>query len=184
MVATRWRAAGAVAGALVVCVGTVTAAAAVSTTDTRTVTIRRAVPGPEHTLRVGAVATRTAIRTVVKVKVRVKRVPVPGPTVTRYASSGVSRSHTRTAPQHVSAGGVWDRLAQCESGGDWAINTGNGFSGGLQFTPSTWAAYGGLNYASAAYLASREAQIAVATRVQASQGWAAWPSCSAQIGLR
>ncbi|MHA7306184.1 transglycosylase family protein [Arthrobacter sp. TMN-49] len=77
-------------------------------------------------------------------------------------------------------GGTWDSLAQCESGGDWAINTGNGFSGGLQFTPSTWAAFGGTG---APESASREQQIAVAERVQAGQGWGAWPSCAAQLGL-
>lgn len=77
-------------------------------------------------------------------------------------------------------GGTWDALAQCESGGNWAINTGNGFSGGLQFTPSTWAAFGGTG---APESASREQQIAVAERVQAGQGWGAWPSCAAQLGL-
>ncbi|MHA7268191.1 transglycosylase family protein [Arthrobacter sp. HLT1-20] len=77
-------------------------------------------------------------------------------------------------------GGTWDALAQCESGGDWAINTGNGFSGGLQFTPSTWAAFGGTG---SPENASREAQIAVAERVQAGQGWGAWPACAAQLGL-
>ncbi|MEO8220432.1 MAG: transglycosylase family protein, partial [Specibacter sp.] len=77
-------------------------------------------------------------------------------------------------------GGTWDALAQCESGGNWAINTGNGFSGGLQFTPSTWAAFGGTGSPEGA---SREQQIAVAERVQAGQGWGAWPSCAAQLGL-
>ena len=77
--------------------------------------------------------------------------------------------------------GVWDQLAQCESGGDWSTNTGNGYSGGLQFSPDTWAAYGGQGDASQA---TREEQIAVAERVQAAQGWGAWPSCSAEIGLQ
>lgn len=79
--------------------------------------------------------------------------------------------------------GVWDELAQCESGGNWAIDTGNGFSGGLQFTDSTWAAYGGTEYAPRASQASREQQIAVAERVQAGQGWGAWPACTAKMGL-
>ncbi|WP_104086507.1 transglycosylase family protein [Arthrobacter sp. GMC3] len=77
-------------------------------------------------------------------------------------------------------GGTWDALAQCESGGNWAINTGNGYSGGLQFSASTWAAYGG---AGSPASASREQQIAVAERIQAGQGWGAWPACSAQLGL-
>ncbi|WP_227998360.1 resuscitation-promoting factor Rpf1 domain-containing protein [Nocardia australiensis] len=77
----------------------------------------------------------------------------------------------------------WDRLAQCEAGGNWGINTGNGFQGGLQFSPSTWSAHGGGQYASTANQASREQQIAVAEKVLASQGWGAWPSCSSNLGL-
>ena len=74
----------------------------------------------------------------------------------------------------------WDALAQCESGGNWATNTGNGFSGGLQFTPSTWAAFGGTGDPTSA---SREQQIAVAERVLAEQGPGAWPACTAKLGL-
>ncbi|WP_063062373.1 transglycosylase family protein [Nocardia sienata] len=77
----------------------------------------------------------------------------------------------------------WDRLAQCEAGGNWAINTGNGYHGGLQFSQSTWQANGGGEYASTANQASREEQIVVAERVLASQGWGAWPSCSSSLGL-
>ena len=77
----------------------------------------------------------------------------------------------------------WDRLAQCEAGGNWSINTGNGFHGGLQFSPSTWNAYGGNRYAPNAYQATREQQIAVAEKVLAGQGWGAWPSCSRKLGL-
>ncbi|MFF7476412.1 transglycosylase family protein [Streptomyces sp. NPDC008092] len=78
--------------------------------------------------------------------------------------------------------GVWDRIAQCESGGNWHINTGNGYYGGLQFSASTWRAYGGTAYAATADQASREAQIAVATKVQHAQGWGAWPVCSGRAG--
>lgn len=77
----------------------------------------------------------------------------------------------------------WDALAQCEAGGNWAINTGNGFHGGLQFSPSTWSGYGGGEFAPYAYQASREEQIVVGERVLAGQGWGAWPSCSSQLGL-
>ena len=76
---------------------------------------------------------------------------------------------------------VWDRLAMCESTGNWSINTGNGFSGGLQFTPQTWRAFGGKGQA---HQASREEQIAVAERVLEGQGWGAWPACSRKLGLR
>ena len=75
---------------------------------------------------------------------------------------------------------IWDSLAQCESSGNWGTNTGNGYAGGLQFSPSTWAAYGGTGSAANA---SREQQIAVAEKVQASQGWGAWPACAAKLGL-
>jgi len=75
----------------------------------------------------------------------------------------------------------WDTVAQCESGGNWSINTGNGYYGGLQFSPSTWAAYGGSSYASTADQASKSQQIAVAEKVLASQGKGAWPSCG--VGL-
>ncbi|MGW3267643.1 transglycosylase family protein [Streptomyces sp. NPDC001056] len=78
--------------------------------------------------------------------------------------------------------GVWDRIAQCESGGNWHINTGNGYYGGLQFSAHTWRAYGGAAYAPTADRASRGAQIAVATRVQRAQGWGAWPVCSRRAG--
>ena len=88
-----------------------------------------------------------------------------------------------TAPD-VAEGSVWDSIAQCEATGNWSINTGNGFSGGLQFTPSTWASFGGTEYAPEAWQASREQQIAVAQKVQAAQGWGAWPACTAKLGLR
>ena len=81
------------------------------------------------------------------------------------------------------AGGstVWDRLAQCESGGNWAANTGNGYYGGLQFNLGTWQSYGGSGLPSNA---SRETQIAIATKVRnASGGYGAWPACSASLGL-
>jgi hypothetical protein len=78
--------------------------------------------------------------------------------------------------------GVWDRIAQCESGGNWHINTGNGYYGGLQFSYGTWRAYGGAAYAPTADKATKSQQIAVATKVQRAQGWGAWPTCSARAG--
>ncbi|WP_055599384.1 transglycosylase family protein [Streptomyces aureus] len=75
----------------------------------------------------------------------------------------------------------WDRVAACESGGNWSINTGNGYYGGLQFSASTWAAYGGTAYASTADQASKSQQIAIAEKVLAGQGKGAWPSCG--VGL-
>lgn len=90
-----------------------------------------------------------------------------------------------SARPSVSAGSsVWDQIAQCESGGNWAINTGNGYSGGLQFAHSSWTGFGGREFAPMAWQASREQQIVVAERILASQGWGAWPACTRKLGLR
>ena len=80
---------------------------------------------------------------------------------------------------NAAEGSTWDALAQCESGGNWSINTGNGYYGGLQFSLSTWQANGGSGNPADA---SREEQIRVAENVLATQGWGAWPTCSARIG--
>jgi LysM repeat protein len=119
---------------------------------------------------------------------KVKHRALPAVAVTRVVSSERSaapatarRSTVTRSASAPASGGVWDRLAQCESGGNWGINTGNGYSGGLQFAPGTWAANGG---SGSAHNASRAEQIRVAERVRASQGWGAWPACSAQLGLR
>ena len=87
------------------------------------------------------------------------------------------------APGHAATSSVWDKVAACESGGDWQINTGNGYYGGLQFTASTWAAYGGEHYASTANRATEAEQITVAQRVLQGQGPGAWPVCSVRAGL-
>jgi hypothetical protein len=79
---------------------------------------------------------------------------------------------------------IWDALAACEAGGNWAADTGNGYAGGLQFAPGTWAFYGGTRFAPSAAGATRSEQIAVARLVLGGQGWAAWPACSARLGLR
>ena len=83
-----------------------------------------------------------------------------------------------TAP--ANAASTWDKLAQCESGGNWSINTGNGYYGGLQFSLSTWKAFGGSGMPNQA---SKAEQIRIATKIQASQGWGAWPACTAKLGI-
>jgi LysM repeat protein len=134
------------------------------------------------------------------------RVPAPNeqladrPLPTEQAKVNAAASEAAAAPAPVAAapaaapapapkatanfaagnGSVWDRLAQCEAGGNWAINTGNGFYGGLQFTLSSWQAVGGTGYPNQA---SREEQIARGQALQARQGWGAWPACSAKLGL-
>ncbi|MET8679148.1 transglycosylase family protein [Streptomyces sp. NPDC004647] len=80
--------------------------------------------------------------------------------------------------------GTWDRVAQCESGGMWSADSGNGYYGGLQFTQETWEDYGGRDYAPRADLASRSQQISVAEKVLAEEGPEAWPSCATNAGLK
>jgi LysM repeat protein len=96
------------------------------------------------------------------------------------ASSGSSSGGSSAPPPAASSSGVnWSAIAACESGGDWSINTGNGYYGGLQFTQQTWLAYGGGQYAPLASEASAGEQIAVAERVAADVGLSAWPVCGA-----
>ncbi|MFF2352667.1 transglycosylase family protein [Kitasatospora sp. NPDC058115] len=110
---------------------------------------------------------------------RVRMAVVAGAAVAALPVAGLV---TATSASAASVS-TWDAVAQCESGGNWAINTGNGFYGGLQFTSSTWAAFGGTAYASQANLATKAQQIAVAEKVLASQGPGAWPVCSVKAGL-
>ena len=89
------------------------------------------------------------------------------------------------APRAVTYNGntVWDTLAKCESGGNWAINTGNGYYGGLQFSLATWNGYNGDEFATYPHQATREEQIIVAERLRAARGYAPWPACRAKLGL-
>ena len=106
-------------------------------------------------------------------------------TAREKVSTTVTREPVAT---HVTVGtkerpldGVWDKLAQCEAGGNWAINSGNGYYGGLQFSASTWRAYGGTGLP---HQHSREQQIAIAEKVRAANGgYGAWPGCASKLGL-
>src|SRR5829696_2792348 len=99
------------------------------------------------------------------------------------AAAGVAAVTPLLAAGPAQADSVnWDAIAQCESGGNWSINTGNGYHGGLQFSRSTWLAYGGGQYAPTADLASRSQQIAVAERTLDGQGIGAWPTCGKRAG--
>ena len=109
------------------------------------------------------------------------------PVVTEPPQTTTTGEHN--APRYVpdtmpASDSRWDQLAQCESGGDWSINTGNGFSGGVQFLKSTWLAMGGGKFAPDAYLASKAEQIIVAERLLQVSGWGAWPGCTAKFGWR
>ena len=108
--------------------------------------------------------------------------PSPAPTTSvSYSQPDPSSAApvSTSAPASSGGGANWNAIAACESGGNWSINTGNGFYGGLQFTQQTWLGNGGGQYASSANLASPSEQIAVAQRVLASQGIGAWPVCGA-----
>ena len=97
------------------------------------------------------------------------------------APSGGPAPAPAPLPAPVSSGNDWDAVAQCESGGDWSINTGNGYYGGLQFSSSTWLAFGGGVYAPRADLAAKSQQIAIAEKVLAAQGKGAWPVCGRNL---
>ncbi|MDH6576973.1 transglycosylase family protein [Kitasatospora sp. MAP5-34] len=103
--------------------------------------------------------------------------------VAGVAGVGLALPLLAATSAHAAPVSAWDRVADCESGGDWSINTGNGFYGGLQFTSSTWKAFGGSQYAARADQASKGQQIAVAEQVLAEQGPGAWPVCSGKAGL-
>jgi hypothetical protein len=109
-----------------------------------------------------------------------------GKAIARTALAGaVAGAPLVVAPAaHAASDATWDRVAQCESGGRWDINTGNGYHGGLQFAPSTWRGFGGTEFAPVAHQATRAEQIVVAERVLAGQGWGAWPVCSRKAGAR
>ena len=120
----------------------------------------------------------TSARTVTSGRNRMRAVLVTGVLVAAPVAGLVTATSASAA-----GSSTWDAVASCESTNNWSANTGNGFSGGLQFTPSTWAAYGGTQYASSAAQASKSQQIEVAEHVLASQGPGAWPVCGPEAGL-
>jgi transglycosylase-like protein len=95
------------------------------------------------------------------------------------AAGAIAVAQMATASPTAGAEPNWDAMAQCESGGNWSANTGNGFYGGLQFKPTTWAANGGVGSPAGA---SREEQIRVARNVMRTQGLGAWPVCGGPVG--
>ncbi|MFF2718563.1 transglycosylase family protein [Streptomyces sp. NPDC058011] len=97
--------------------------------------------------------------------------------------AGIAIPLITAASAGAASGEVWEKVAACESSGNWAVNTGNGYYGGLQFSGPTWAAFGGTEYAPRADLATRDQQIVIAERVLDGQGPGAWPTCSVKAGL-
>lgn len=112
-----------------------------------------------------------------------RKLPAAAPVVVRTRANASASRNTGVAAPKVVDGSVWDQLAQCESGGRWNINTGNGYYGGLQFNAGTWLSNGGGKYAPRADLASREQQIDIAQRLRAARGFSPWPACSRKLGL-
>lgn len=111
-----------------------------------------------------------------------RSLPAKAPTVV-VAKKTATTAKPRQAVVYNGDPSVWDQLARCEAGGNWAINTGNGYYGGLQFNSGTWLGNGGGEFAPRADLASREQQINIAERVRAARGFSPWPACSAKLGL-
>ncbi|GAB3079614.1 Resuscitation-promoting factor Rpf2 precursor [Corynebacterium aquatimens] len=148
-------------------------------------------PGKEEVREKGSKGEKKVSKRVVTVNGKVAEETISGERETRpakpkviYRSKETAGGNTGTSAPAVADGSVWDAIAQCESGGNWSINTGNGYHGGLQFAASTWTGFGGGAYAPTADQATREQQIAIAQKVQASQGWGAWPACTASLGIR
>ena len=101
------------------------------------------------------------------------------------AAAGVAGAVSLLGPASPAQAAVnWDAIAKCESGGNWSINTGNGYYGGLQFSRSTWKAYGGTKYASTANKATKAEQIKIAEKVLKGQGIGAWPTCGKKAGVK
>ena len=104
--------------------------------------------------------------------------------VVAAAVAGLTTTAVVEAPAHAASTHTWNRLARCESGGRWHINTGNGYYGGLQISSSTWRAYGGRRFSRLPSRATKLEQIRIGERIKHGQGWRAWPACSSRIGLR
>ena len=110
------------------------------------------------------------------------RAPAPSPAPAPHVAVVAPVARPSAPAPAVTGWTVWDTIAACESSGNWHDNTGNGYSGGLQFSPSTWLQYGGGQFASYAWQASREQQIVVAERIHAAQGsYRAWPVCGTRV---
>ncbi|MFF0610178.1 transglycosylase family protein [Nocardia tengchongensis] len=140
----------------------------------RTIVENAGVPGTQDvTFAVSIVNGQEAAKDPIKSTVIV---PAQPKTVRRGAKPG-------TEVPEVRDGHTWDALAGCESNGNWAINTGNGYYGGIQFDQGTWERQGGTRYAPRADLATREEQIAIAEVTRGRQGWGAWPACTSRLGI-
>jgi hypothetical protein len=148
------------------------------TTSTTVVPATTEVPVTE-----APTTSTTAAPTPIATKAPVRAAATPKPTTTTAPPTTSPPTTQAPAPSGVNGDpndpATWDRMASCEAGGNWAANTGNGYYGGLQFSLSTWQRYGGTGYP---HQASKATQIEVGKRLQAAEGWSAWPSCSRELG--
>ena len=131
-------------------------------------------PAPAASVAEEVVADSLPVPADVPMEATLHSVPTPAPVVVAPTPQRVVTYDGDT---------VWDDLAQCESGGNWAINTGNGYYGGLQFSHATWHGYAGGDFAEYPHEATREQQIIVAERLHAARGFQPWPACRTKLGL-
>jgi Transglycosylase-like domain len=134
----------------------------------RAASMRGSATGRAEAVATGGAQRRPDVRMEAAIVVVPTAPPPPAPAPPAATYSGSS---------------VWDDLARCESGGNWAINTGNGYYGGLQFSLATWNGYGGAEFAEYPHQATRAEQITVAERLRAARGYQPWPACRAKLGL-
>ena len=142
----------------------------------RTITVRKTIVDGKVTKaeKVSSKITKAPVTEIVLVGTKERPAPAPTTTTSTGSDSGSDSGSTSGTGLNLARSDMWDRVAQCESGGNWSINTGNGYYGGLQFSFSTWLAYGGDDFAQRADLASRAEQITVANRVYADNGLSQW----------
>jgi uncharacterized protein YabE (DUF348 family) len=154
--------------------------------ETATTTNSGMYEGEEKVTRAGEPGERVKVYEVVLTDGKETDRKLVSEKVTREPVSQKITVGTKKRPAKVNnanVGGTWQALAECESGGNWSINTGNGYSGGLQFSASSWLGAGGGKYAPYAYMATPSEQIATAEVLRSNGGWGHWPACAAKLGL-
>lgn len=140
---------------------------------------RNGEQGEEEVLK--SKVTKEPVAQVVKIGTKKAESKSKNDSTPKSDSKSKSDSQSKSTPKSVSS--TWAALAKCESGGNWATNTGNGYYGGLQFSASSWRAVGGTKYAPLPHQASAQEQVAAAEKLRASGGWGNWPACARKLGL-
>ena len=157
--------------------------------DTASALLLAGAPPDATTVERGSLSARMApldATAATPERIDVEALPTPASApmeATLHSVAAPPRPAAAAPPRPYSGDSVWDDLARCESGGNWSINTGNGYYGGLQFNYGTWHDYGGGEFAEYPHQATREEQIVVAERLRAARGYAPWPACRTKLGL-